>query len=625
MSRLPIKQQRFFRLWGPFLLVAATVLAYGNTVPGDFVWDDRALFVEHEDQWRWTHLKSLLTAQDNLFEDRYTGYYRPFPNLTFLVDHTVWGCNPAGYHVTNLLFHALTTLGIYWLARLLFTNPWVALLSALCFSWHPINTESVAWINGRNNVLCACFFVWSIYFFLKSSKEETARLRNCSLSLAAFLLSLFSKEYALMLPATIFSYVWAFSPSDLKVRCREATAKTAPYLLLIIIYLVVRSMVLPGHGPKFMHWETLGMRLLTVPKTFALYLRLLVAPVHLTVHYETTLIKTVRDPSLWLCLGVTVAYTALLVAAFRRSRQVFWALLWILITLVPVLNIIPLSDDNRFMAERYLYLPAVGFCLALGPGLRRLWEAITLRVDRLSWAAAVLGVGLLLQWYLFGTLNRNLAWRNEVALWTDAVSYHPTWYHPYFNLAVALRDAGRFKAAVEMFKEAYHKAQTPEDRGLVLSNIALVAYRHQKDYETARKRLQQARQLIPNKSWVYNLMGNVSFVRNEYDQALTQYDQALSLDPHDTESMIAKGMTYFKMGRIDETIQYLEEVRAIVPDDGRLDYYLGRAYDRKGLTAEAVAHYVRYLKRLPEDMNRYAIEERLKKIGAVPPVAKRPQ
>jgi len=292
-------------------------------------------------------------------------------------------------------------------------------------------------------------------------------------------------------------------------------------------------------------------------------------------------------------------------------------LAWIILTLTPVLNIIPLSDEGTFIAERYLYLPSVGFCIITGQLMLRSWHTWRSRKEKTILALPFLFVCILLQWYAFGTLNRNLAWRSELALWTDTTAQRPASYKPYFNLAVAYRDQKKHEVAIEMFEKAYWMASGPEDKGLILSNIANVYYL-KKDYDRAKARLKEAISLSPRNAGIYNLLGNVYFMEHEFKMALEQYKKALEVDPKTEAPIINIGMTYLKMGKIDETIDSLERVKRMIPDDGRLYYYLGSAYDKKGMDHEAAKYYAVYLKLLPQDANYQRIAMRLKQIEAAP-------
>jgi tetratricopeptide (TPR) repeat protein len=617
MRRLQTKQRSWQNLLFPLLLVAASLLAYGNTLKGDFVWDDQALFVEHYERWQWANLKELVTAPDNLFEDRSTGYYRPFPNLTFLLDRYLWEQNPTGYHLTNILFHALTVLAVYWMALLLFDRPGMAFAGALCFAWHPINTECVAWINGRNNILSTLFFVLSYGFYLKFRNKETFRFPYQGLSILAFGFSLLSKEYALTMPLVIVAHEILLGSGRIKNRFRRIVTSIAPYVVVILGYLVARSMLLPGQGIKMMHWETFWMRMLTVPKILSIYFGLLVLPVDLSIHYETSLVQSVLDPQFLITICITIVYCLLVWYLCKRSRKPCLVLVWVVLTLTPVLNVIPLSHGNRFVAERYLYLPAVGFCVLVGYAMASLWYQGQSSKKPWTRPVVVLLACLLLQWYLFGTLNRNVVWRNEVTLWTDVVSREPQGYQPYFNLAVAYRKVGRFDKALRWYEKAYAKALSEEGHGLVLSNMSLVFFL-KKDYSKAKEYVEKAQVLIPKNAGVYNLLGDVHFMEGSYGMALEQYDKALALDPAFKRSLLGKGMATLRLGRIEEAIRNLEKAKTEMSNDGKLFYYLGVAYDEKGMVGEAARHYAVYLELLPDDSRASQTMKRLKEMGAGP-------
>jgi len=598
-------------------LVVASFAIYANVLSGEFVWDDRALFEEHFDVWKFENIRQLLTSQDNLFEDRYTGYYRPFPNLTFLLDRYLWGQNPFGYHLTNIVFHSLSTLCVYWLALILFQRRGLAFLGALCFAWHPVHCEDVAWINGRNNVLSSFFYLLSFALYLKFTKKEKQWLTYYGLSLFAFLLSMFSKEYALTFPFIVACYEYCLGQGHPNQRLLNIGYRIAPYIAIICGYLVVRLIVLPAYGVKFMHWETFWTRVLTVPKTLAIYFRLLILPVNLTAHYETTLVSSILDLELWLPVGIVLCFGCLLYYTYHSSKASFLMLAWLILTLIPVLNLIPLSDIGAFVSERYLYLPSAGFCIIAGQLLAQPWFAWRVRTQKLVIGFSVLCGCLLLQWYAFGTLNRNLAWRSEVVLWRDAIAQDPKSYRPYFNLAVAYRNDGEYEDSLKMFEKAYWMAPKPEGRGIILSNVAYVFYLARAS-DMAETNLKEAITLSPDNAAVYNLLGNVYFMEHDFVRALEQYRKALQFDPHSKDPLINIGIAYFKMGNINSAITHLEDVKSMIPDDGRLYYYLGSAYDKKGMDHKAARHYVIYLDLLPQDINYQKIAIRLKKMETAP-------
>jgi len=471
---------------------------------------------------------------------------------------------------------------------------------------------------------------------------------------------MFSKEYALTFPFIVACYEYCLGQAHPNQRILNIGYRIAPYIAIIFSYLVVRSMVLPAYGVKFMHWETFWMRVMTVPKTLAIYFRLLVLPVNLTAHYETTLVSSILDPELWLPVGIVLCFGCLLYYTYHCSKASFLMLAWVVLTLIPVLNLIPLSEEGTFIAERYLYLPSAGFCIIVGqlmvgcwylfnnlwlapspqpspPGgrgqgeggsirgcrIRNLlssygsWHAWCGRKQKLILAFSVLSGGLLFQWYALGTLNRNLVWQGELALWADTVAQKPRSYRPYFNLAVAHRDAEEYEASLKMFEKAYWIASRAGERSNILANIAYVYYRLGA-YDPAKTSLKEAMTLLPGNVGIYNLLGNVYFMEHDFAGALEQYRKAIEIDPTSKDPILNIGMVYFRMDEWDRVITHLESVKSMLPDDGKLYYYLGSAYDRKGMTHEAAKYYGIYLKLLPYDANYQKVARRLKKMEAGP-------
>ena len=183
------------------ILVTVSFGVYANSLRGDFVWDDVALFIEHADLWKWSNLKQLLTSQDNLFGKNDNAFYRPLPNLTFLLDYTIWDQNPFGFHLTNIVFHVLSTITVFFIAGELFGGLYVGVATGLLFATHPIHTEVVAWVNGRNNVISGLFYLLSFYFYVRYRNRNEIGI--FILSLLSFALSLFSRAAFFL----VFSFI----------------------------------------------------------------------------------------------------------------------------------------------------------------------------------------------------------------------------------------------------------------------------------------------------------------------------------------------------------------------------------------------------------------------------------
>jgi len=454
MARLKDKSKISRNLLAVLILVVVSFGIYANSLQGDFVWDDTELFIKNYDRWQWNNLKELLTVQDNLFGSNDNGFYRPLPNLTFLLDRYIWGRQPFGFHLTNIVFHVLSTITVFFLARVLLASFYAGLAAGLIFAVHPIHTEVVAWINGRNNVLSSLFYLISFYFYIRH--RDTDSRKFYAVSLAALAASLFSKEYAVTLPFLMLLYEISYSsPFPVrKVFLYKLGRTWFGYFFIFAGYAVIRSMVLSGGPPINLHLQSLGIRLFNVPKILLAYIKLLILPLNLNILHPVSFVWPSFSFRFLSPIIITVILLLLWWHTFRRSKAVFLGFGWIVVTLLPVLNIIPIPNVDSLVAERYLYLPSVGLCILAASFFSWLSGINRLPASRLMRYLAASLFLLFIEVYAFQTLQRNLVWRNELTLWRDTVGKSPGNFKVRCNLSIALHGAGRYDEALEHIREA---------------------------------------------------------------------------------------------------------------------------------------------------------------------------
>src|SRR6202030_1742433 len=223
--RYGIAQRPFVQQWRIYLFVlllaAVTILAYRPAWNGGFLWDDDAYVTNNE----------LLTAPDGLrriwFSFDSPSQYFPLVYTTFRIERALWGLNPAGYHVVNVLLHVANAL-LVWrlLARLRVPGAWLA---GAIFALHPVQVESVAWITERKNVLMGFFFLLTLLAWTAFVDDDTRRRwRFYCLALILYALSLSAKTTACTLPAALFLILWL----QKKPINRERILQIIPFLLL---------------------------------------------------------------------------------------------------------------------------------------------------------------------------------------------------------------------------------------------------------------------------------------------------------------------------------------------------------------------------------------------------------
>ena len=409
------------------LLTFFTVLAYGNTIRNNFVWDDDILVTEN------SHIRSFRCLPTAIYSDLFHThntqgalYYRPTQTVAYILDYELGGVNPAGYHCTNLLLHLACVLLLALLIERLSDNRPLSFAVAALFAVHPVLANAVAYVAGRADPLAFAGMLAAWLLWMRRRPLAFAAAALC------YLFALGSRENAFLFPALIFLHSLILDRN----RLRRAALDALPFVLLAVAFGFWRSAVLSLHGTSAVnHWTLPWLTRLQLPfRALATYLGLLVWPAHLQMERQVVL----GPPARLLALtGIGVLATAALVAlgvraARRDNRLALFGLLWFAVTLLPVSGLFSL---NATVAEHWLYVPCVGLFLALGAHCR------------FNRAAAV--VGLLVLLALAGrTVARNRDWHDATTLFTQTRAAAPYSTAARANLSRALASSGDDKRAL---------------------------------------------------------------------------------------------------------------------------------------------------------------------------------
>lgn len=401
------------------LLVA---VLYANTLGNAFVWDDA--------------LTAARAAPGGPLHLIPGSYYRPVTMLTFAMDRRLWGHNPAGFHLTNMLCH----FGVCWLLFALCTAfgmpPGPALAASLIFAAHPLQTEAVSYISGRTDILCGLFALLTVHVWLRARRPFD---RYAVGSTALLLLALLSKETAVLLPAALL-------PSAKRAR----SAIPVLPLLAAAIWLILFTRTGPG-----LRIAGIGDRLGAVAGAALTYVRLLVWPLDLHLERFTPVEG-------WTVAGTVLAWAVLATIAagiVRTARRIEGGLLWPALaaaTYAPVSGLLPIypqiADRALFTPEHALYLPLLGLAPLASAGVAHRCPA------RLR--TAVLPVALVVLLVAWGTIvvRRNRDWRDEDTLFEHTLAYDPPVGRVWFNLGNLRLRAGENSAATALYREALRRS-----------------------------------------------------------------------------------------------------------------------------------------------------------------------
>jgi len=448
------------------LILVVGIITYANTFANRFVWDDRALIIENELIRDSRYIPQIFTTE--LYRTSAPGsFYRPIQTLSYLLDYSIWNLNPYGYHFTNLLIHIVNGVLVYILVLISARN-WrpkglryntkepqtIALFSALLFTVHPIQVQAVTYISGRSDLLACSFMLLSLILFMNRETISIPLRGGFPLgivSLLSFIFALLSKEIALIFPFVLLVGICLKPKRDVEDTGENSLkySHVAPFFWLAFIYIVLRMTVL-RFSDKLLPQELslgFGMRFLTSFKILVSYLGLLLSPFGLHPEYVVEPVRSVFAPDFLISLVVIIILVILLIWAYRVMRVLFFWGGYFLITLFPVMNIIPI---NAQMSEHFLYIPSMGFFAIFA------WILYTIgRIGKLSryrWLPGIILTLVILSCIII-TIDRNTEWRDELTLFKKTVEYSPTSYRAHFNLGAAYYNEGLYGEAIIEFKK----------------------------------------------------------------------------------------------------------------------------------------------------------------------------
>ena len=353
-----------------FLLVAATVLVYANSLSGAFVFDDTKQIAGNPALHSWSNILRAFSSdvwsfqRGTLTADIPPPYYRPLFTTYLTLNYKLFGLWEPGWHLMNLLVHVAATVAVYFLLKRLSSNQLVAALAALLFGLHAAHVESISWISGIPDPLAALFYVPSLLWYVRYREEGQRKWLTASV--VAFALAILCKETPLALPLVlcVSELTRPIGRTSLALRLKDIVLQMIPYAVVAAAYLALRFSVLGRISWKhpFMARVPDSAIWMTVPYVFVNYLKHLLAPFYLSLIYGTSFVTSASDPRFLLPVGILVGL-GLTVWIYRKklSQQMWMAIAMMVAPLLPVLNL-KVFHYEYIIQDRYLYLPSIGFC-----------------------------------------------------------------------------------------------------------------------------------------------------------------------------------------------------------------------------------------------------------------------
>ncbi len=564
--------------WKYFILIVSSIgIVYAQTLGFEFVtYDDYELVVQSE---------SFLSNLSNIFTSFTThvftshraesGYYRPMLLISYILDNQLWGLNPLGYHLTNILLHCCSAIVVFLLLEKLLKQQLLALIGSLFFALHPIQTESVAWVAGRNDVLLGLFISAMLLSYLYYREDPIARKSFLSFSVLSFALALFTKESAVFFLILLPLY-------SIYVR-REAVVlknnffKFLPFLLVVAVYLFVRWNVIGAiiGTEKLYGAASLVERLRQMPGIITEHCALIALPIRLSIVHSVDQPRWMNFPWSMIAIIIPLLLFSAVWYFWRKDNIICFGLLWFCVGLLPVLGIFPVAVP---ILEHRLYLPLIGITIVAGRALERLRDVQTRR--------KIIGVVAGFVLLLLATMSyvRLPVWSSSAALWSDAIEKAPTVSRSYFNLAGYYFDRQQYDSTANLLKKYI---ELKPDDFLGYAKLRQTYYLAGRYDEAARVN----RQIInrnPTNPNRYLEAGLMYEQLRRYDSATALYTQGLQVDSNKLDLHFRLGLVYQRTGNISLAEFHFQRAVQINPRDPRGLFGLGGFYASRNDNPRAI-------------------------------------
>lgn len=644
----PLVKPKQYKGLGLIIFIVAAAL-YANTFHHDWVLDDYGSF----------KLNIYVTAGTNGYHDILTktyrhgsgfytdNLYRPLSQLMFATEWQLSPDNPGLYHAISVFYYALAcTLLFFFLRRLLKKyNLWIPFFIALLFAAHPIHTEVVANIKSRDEIMCFLFVTLTLYLSLLYVDKQKFYL--LPLVFISFLLAMFSKESAIttlaLLPVTLYFF-------------REAKAKDYILTFLMIaiptaIYLTARHAVLANYPDSenftvsvvdnYFYDSDLWEGWATAIMLLGQYLIKLFFPYSLACDYSMKQfpLTSFTDVSTWISLLIHLGLVIYAIFGIKKKNPIAYAIFFYIITMSIFSNLVYRIGSS--FAERFLFIPALGFCTALIFTIFKLCKIdgkdTSLKTPRFGIIAGALAVVFLL--YSGRTITRAADWKDQFTLFGKDVKKSDKSAHMRLYWGLALRDKGdefeqanvkeqnwvkrlendqqffdwtwkaikQFKKGAEIYPQY---ADCYEQLGLLYDKIGVkindMTYR-----DTAEYFYLQCLKNIPSKATANSNLAKIYFERGEIQKAKQFYLAAVYFDPLLSDGYFNLGSTYGTLAMYDSSFYYYNKCLKLDPKRTDAYIYIGLNYYNTGRPDSAIIYYDKAIQMDPYVPASYILKTKL--------------
>ncbi len=566
-------------------LAAAVLIVFWPAIHCGFVYFDDPDYVTEN-----LHVQSGLTWQSLRWAlTGYASYWHPVTWVSHMADVQMYGMNPAGHHLTSVLFHIVNSVLFFLLLRRMTGALWRSAFVAGMFALHPLRVESVVWIAERKDVLSAFFWMLTLWAYVRYVEEgRGAGARSSKFFIAAMLLDalgLMSKPTLVTVPLVLLLLdYWPlrrFPPFSAKLLVEKI-----PFLVLTAASSIITCLEQRQTG-AIVSWDQFSIpaRIASTPLAYVAYLAKNLWPVRLAAFYPHPQLEAGQVVAACLLLGLITG-----LALWRARSEPYLAVgwFWFLIVLFPTIGLV--QSGGQFIADRFSYIPNAGIWIMFAWGLHDLTQARPgLRHVLAVGSAVALGVCALLTWRHVGI------YRNTETLWDATLRSEPDCLAAHYNLSKWYQKIGRYDDAVAQCDKILEVLPGDPTAENVIAGIRL----RQSKFNEAADAFEKSLALRPNQPEAWCNLGFALLKTRHVPEAVGAYEKALQLKPDYALAHNDLGNILLNTGHADAALEHFARAAELAPDFAEAHYNIAQILLYKGRTNDALVEFQKALSSQP--------------------------
>lgn len=548
MNSIGSFEEIFLTGWRPYLWIGAiTVLIYFKTIWYGFTYlDDNILILDNI-----SFLRNLSNTWDafflKVFQRSYLPYYRPLLTISFMLDAHMSGASLISYHITNILIHITASGLLFVFLKGLGYQKEMSFLFSLIFAVHPVLSQGVAWVPGRNDTLLAVFALAS--FISLSSYLRSGKMVSYAGHILFFALALFSKETAFVMMPICILYIHLIAKEKLFSSHERVLAMGWAIIALIWIFFRTQAV----QGAKVMNYYEMAVLVISYMPAVLQFLGKIFFPFNLSVFPiipDTTLIYGTT--------AACIVIAALVMTKNRRSNFILFGIAWAALFLMPSL----IRANTRLAAdflEHRVYVPIIGCIVVL---------CETGAIKKLSEDKIVMRVSAAIVIMLFSVITfiHIDNFKDRFAYWRNAAKTSPRSSFAHLALAIAYHDNGREDVAIEEYQKCLKL--DPQESGALygMGNI----YFRKGVLDRAEKEFRKTIAAYPLCDIGYLALGTIYYKKGDMKAAEKAWDKAVLINSRNTKAYKNLAIYYYEQKEFKKAIdcvRQLQEMDVNVPEE----------------------------------------------------------